>query len=64
MIASPAQFSTVEQILIGGVVAANVLLAMHAWRSAERSSERFGVGALAVIGTTALGLIVMHLAGG
>jgi hypothetical protein len=51
MIAVLAEIGIREQNLIGGVVAANVLLAGRAWRSSKRRSEKWGVGALAVIGS-------------
>jgi hypothetical protein len=59
-----AEIGITENLILAAVVAAFLVLTAREWRSARRRSEKWRVGALAVIGTMALGWIVVGLAGG
>ena len=52
-----------ENMILAGVFAANLVLALRAWRNAERKIERVGV-VMAGIGTTVLLLFVLCSSGG
>lgn len=58
-----AEIGITENLILAAVVAAFIVHTAREWRNAQRRREKWRVGALAVIGTTALGWFVIRLAG-